>query len=67
MSGTNLEIYKKLSEIKGLDIVASGGITFEEEIIALRRMGTYGAILGKALYEGKLDLKRALQIAKEDE
>jgi len=64
MSGTNLEAYKKLAEIKGLDIVASGGITFEEEIAALRDMNTYGAILGKALYEGKLDLKRALQIAK---
>lgn len=64
MSGTNLEIYKKLSEIKGLDIVASGGITYESEIETLRDMGTYGAILGKALYEGKLDLSRALKIAK---
>lgn len=64
MSGTNLEIYKKLSEIKGLDIVASGGITFENEIETLRDMGTYGAILGKALYEGKLDLSRALKIVK---
>lgn len=64
MSGTNLEIYKKLSEIKGLDIVASGGITYENEIEALRDMGTYGAILGKALYEGKLDLSRALKLAK---
>lgn len=64
MSGTNLEIYKKLSEIKGLDIVASGGITFENEIETLRDMGTYGAILGKALYEGKLDLNKALKIAK---
>ncbi len=64
MSGTNLEIYKKLAEIKGLDIVASGGITYENEIKALRDMGTYGAILGKALYEGKLDLSRALKIAK---
>ena len=64
MSGTNLEIYKKLSEIKGLDIVASGGITFENEIETLRDMGTYGAILGKALYEGKLDLSKALKIAK---
>ena len=63
LSGTNLDAYKTLSEIKGLDIVASGGITFEEEIEKLRNMGTYGAILGKALYEGKLDLKRALQIA----
>lgn len=65
MSGTNLEIYKELSKIKGLDIVASGGITFEDEIATLRDMGTYGAILGKALYEGKLDLKCALQIARE--
>ena len=64
MSGTNLEIYKSLSEIKGLDIVASGGITYESEIQTLRDMGTYGAILGKALYEGKLDLTRALKIAK---
>ena len=64
MSGTNLEVYKKLSEIKGLDIVASGGITFESEIETLRNMGTYGAILGKALYEGKLDLSRAIKIAR---
>ncbi|MBQ4119870.1 MAG: 1-(5-phosphoribosyl)-5-[Clostridia bacterium] len=64
MSGTNLEVYKKLGEIKGLDIVASGGITFESEIETLRNMGTYGAILGKALYEGKLDLSRAIKIAK---
>ena len=65
MNGTNLEIYKELSKIKGLDIVASGGITFEDEIATLRDMGTYGAILGKALYEGKLDLRRALNIARE--
>ena len=64
MSGTNLEAYQKLSEIKGLDIVASGGITFENEIATLRDMNTYGAILGKALYEGKLDLSRAIKIAK---
>jgi phosphoribosylformimino-5-aminoimidazole carboxamide ribotide isomerase len=64
MSGTNLDAYKKLAEIKGLDIVASGGITFEDEIAILRDMNTYGAILGKALYEGKLDLSRAIKIAK---
>lgn len=65
LSGTNLDAYKRLSQIKGLDIVASGGITFEDEIKALCDMGIYGAILGKALYEGRLDLKRALEIAKE--
>ncbi len=64
LSGTNLEIYEKLSEIKGLDIIASGGITFEDEIKKLADMNTYGAIVGKAVYAGKLDLERVLKIAK---
>ncbi|MBO5411008.1 MAG: 1-(5-phosphoribosyl)-5-[(5-phosphoribosylamino)methylideneamino]imidazole-4-carboxamide isomerase [Clostridia bacterium] len=63
LSGTNLEIYKELSEIKGLDIVASGGITFADEIRTLADMGIYGAIVGKAVYEGKLSLKDALTAA----
>ena len=63
LSGTNLEIYKELSEIKGLDIVASGGITFAHEIETLRDMNIYGAIVGKAVYEGRLSLKDALKAA----
>ncbi len=64
LSGTNLEVYKALSEIEGLDVIASGGITFEEEIKILTKMNTYGAIVGKAVYAGKLDLERVLKIAK---
>lgn len=60
LSGTNLEIYKELSKIEGLQIVASGGITFANEIRTLNEMGIYGAIVGKAVYEGKLSLKDAL-------
>ncbi len=60
LSGTNLEIYKELSKIEGLDIVASGGITFAHELETLRDMNIYGAIVGKAVYEGKLSLKDAL-------
>ncbi len=60
LSGTNLEIYKELSAIEGLQIVASGGITFANEIKTLNEMGIYGAIVGKAVYEGKLSLKDAL-------
>lgn len=63
LSGTNLEIYRELAKIEGLDIVASGGITFEHEIETLTEMGISGAILGKALYTGKLDLARAVEIA----
>lgn len=60
LSGTNLEIYKELSTIEGLQIVASGGITYADEIKTLNEMGIYGAIVGKAVYEGKLSLKDAL-------
>ncbi|MCB6993460.1 1-(5-phosphoribosyl)-5-[(5-phosphoribosylamino)methylideneamino]imidazole-4-carboxamide isomerase [bacterium 210820-DFI.6.37] len=62
LKGTNLEAYRRLAEIDGLDIVASGGISFEEEITALKET-TYGAILGKALYDGLLDLEQALRLA----
>ena len=67
LSGTNLEIYKKLSEIEGLSVIASGGITFEHEIVTLREMNLHGAILGKALYTGKLDLARAIAIGERGE
>ena len=62
LSGTNLEIYERLNKIEGLQIIASGGISFENEIETLNKMGIYGAILGKALYENKLSLKRAINL-----
>lgn len=62
LAGTNMEAYKKLQEIKGLEITASGGISYEEEIIALKDV-TAAAILGKAIYSGKLDLARAVKLA----
>ena len=63
LSGTNLEIFGRLNEIEGLNIIASGGITFEDEIKTLRDMNIYAAIVGKAVYENKLDLARAVRIA----
>ena len=64
LSGTNMEAYRKLSEIEGLSITASGGITHTDEIKELSSMGIAAAILGKALYSGKIDLKEALLAAK---
>lgn len=54
--GTNLEVYRSLSEIKGLAITASGGVGSLEEIAALEAMGVSAAILGKAIYSGALEL-----------
>lgn len=62
LKGTNLEAYRQLSQIKGLNIIASGGISFEKEITALKEH-VHGAILGKALYDGLLDLEQALRLA----
>ena len=64
--GTNLELYQELSAIEGLKIIASGGISFESELLELERMGVWGAILGKALYTGKLDLPRAVQLVQKE-
>jgi len=58
--GTNLEVYRELAEISGLDITASGGVSSLDELRTLRDMGTRAAILGKALYTGRLDLKTVL-------
>jgi phosphoribosylformimino-5-aminoimidazole carboxamide ribotide isomerase len=66
LEGANLAAYERLQSIEGLRVIASGGISSEAEIQALRGMDLYGAIIGKALYDGKLSLKRALEIAKGD-
>ena len=66
LSGANLAAYQKLSSLKGLKTVASGGITGAEEIKKLAAMGVYGAIVGKALYTGALTLEEALAAAKEE-
>ena len=58
--GTNLDIYRELSRIEGLAITASGGVSSIEELLELQKIGTKAAILGKALYTGRLDLKTVL-------
>ena len=59
--GTNLELYRELAKIEGLNITASGGVSSMEELKELQTIGTYAAILGKALYTGRLDLKTVIQ------
>jgi len=63
MRGTNLALYKQLSEQFDLHIVASGGVSSMEDVRALRRMDLYGAIIGKAYYTGAIDLKEAIEVA----
>ena len=64
MKGTNLALYKTLSEKFRLDITASGGVSSMEDIRQLRAMDLYGAIIGKAYYTGAIGLTEALEVAK---
>ena len=62
MIGPNFDIYDRLSKETNLDIIASGGVTTLDDIRKLNDMNIYGAIIGKALYENKINLKEVLEI-----
>lgn len=61
--GANLDVYRQLCRIPSLRVIASGGVSGLEEIRELCAMGAWGAILGKALYTGRLDLAKAIRAA----
>lgn len=57
LQGTAMELYKNIRQtFPGLQLIASGGITRLEELEELREIGCYGAIIGKAIYEGHITL-----------
>lgn len=64
LEGSAVQDTIALAEATGLQIIASGGITAESEIAALASSGIVaGAVIGMALYEGRLSLKSALKAA----
>ncbi len=65
MQGTNRELYSALSAAFEIKILASGGVSSMEDIRSLKKMGMHGAIIGKAYYIGALDLRQAIEEAKE--
>ena len=64
MMGTNLALYRALSERFSMQIVASGGVSSLEDVKRLSEMGLYGAIIGKAYYTGAIDLRQAIEVTK---
>ena len=64
MMGTNHELYKTLSESVGLKVIASGGVSSIDDVVRLRGLNIYGAIIGKAYYTGAISLKEAITVAK---
>ena len=64
MKGTNRGLYEQLSRDFSIDIIASGGVSSLEDVVELRKLDLYGAIIGKAYYTGAIDLREALEAAK---
>ena len=64
MQGTNRELYKDLAKKFSIDITASGGVSTIEDIVALKSLNLYGAIIGKAYYAGSIRLEDALEAVK---
>lgn len=62
LAGPNLSALREVMELSPFPVVASGGVTHLEDVKAIQKLGEKisGIIIGKALYEGTLDLKSAL-------
>ena len=63
LQGPNLETTKAIADAVSVSVIGSGGITSIQDVQALKAVGIYGAIVGRALYTGALDLKTAISVA----
>ena len=63
LDGVSVEFYREFAEIFGIDFIASGGVTSLDDVKAFIDTKVAGVILGKSLYEGAIDLRKALRLA----
>jgi phosphoribosylformimino-5-aminoimidazole carboxamide ribotide isomerase len=66
LSGVNVEFIKEIKEASNLPVIASGGVRDINDIKLLIKNEIYGTIIGKAFYEGKIDLKEVFKLIKEN-
>ncbi|AJA49331.1 1-(5-phosphoribosyl)-5-[(5-phosphoribosylamino)methylideneamino] imidazole-4-carboxamide isomerase [Clostridium pasteurianum DSM 525 = ATCC 6013] len=64
LQGPNLEQLEKIHKSVSCDIIASGGIKNVEDLKHIKDMGVYGAITGKAIYSGNINLEEAIKVCK---
>ncbi len=58
LSGPAFDLYKEIISETSVNLIASGGITEIEDLVKLKTIGCEGAIIGKAIYEGRITLKQ---------
>ena len=62
LEGPSFDLYKEVKGNSNIRLIASGGVTSMEDIIQLNKLGCYGAIIGKAIYENKIDIKKLAEL-----
>ncbi len=62
LTGANIDATAALGEALGANVIASGGVKDLDDLKEIRRRGIYGAVLGKAYYENKIDIKEAVKL-----
>ena len=62
LSGPNLKAMQEMIQAVGMEVIASGGVSSIQDLVALKEIGAAGAITGKAIYTSAIDLEQALQI-----
>lgn len=62
LSGVNLNSTKELSDLTKMNVIASGGMATLDDVKKVKEAGIYGAILGRSIYTGNIDLKEALKL-----
>jgi len=63
LAGPDLDLLGRVRAASGADILASGGVASIDDLLAIRRIGCRGAIVGRAIYDGRIDLAEAIRVA----
>ncbi len=64
LKGVNTDTVKRACARKGVNVIAAGGVASLKDLELLKKVGVYGVVIGKALYERTFSLKEALKIAR---
>jgi len=63
LTGVNLDATAGIVQATDVPVIASGGVSGLEDVVACRRIGCAGVVIGRAYYEGRIDLARAILLA----
>jgi len=61
LSGAAVDLSESMQKNTGLNVIASGGVSSMDDLCALNERGIYGAILGRSIYTGNIDLSKAVE------